>query len=379
LSGKITKIVFTHNPDKKTYDGNEYEVAFGTTAACTDKVVTVGTSASSNVMTVEVDGEYTFFKITHMNTYTQYWNSVEIFFGGAAGEAPEASEPEVSVPETSEPESSEAPEVKLPADGSTLTVAEILALPVTGDTTEKYYVTVTISEVYNTTYGNMNVADGSTTDTLTVYGTYDANGNRYDALTIKPVAGATITFYSILSTYNGKTQLKNAEIVEFVNPVEPEGGETPSEPETSEPVETPEGATTASVVIETYATANGWENSKLYDTIKVNDDITVTVSGTPVGNWGANSGKYYTSGQNWRIYQNENPAVTITAAAGKTIASVKITYAIKNTGTLTLNGENIASETVVAVNASSITFSVGNTGTATNGQAQITAIEVIYA
>ena len=110
----------------------------------------------------------------------------------------------------------------------------------------------------------------------------------------------------------------------------------------------------------------------------LDENVSVTTSGTPVGNYGLNTGKYYTSGNNWRIYQNENPSVTITAAEGKTIVSVKITYSIKNTGTLTLNGENIASDTVVEVNANSVTFSVGNTGTATNGQAQITAIEVVY-
>ena len=38
----------------------------------------------------------------------------------------------------------------------------------------------------------------------------------------------------------------------------------------------------------------------------------------------------------------------------------------------------VASETVVTVNANSVTFSVGNTGTKTNGQAQITGIEIIY-
>ena len=136
---------------------------------------------------------------------------------------------------------------------------------------------------------------------------------------------------------------------------------------------------TAVVVIADYADAKGWDNSKLYDTIVVNSYVTVTATGTPVGTYSLNTGKYYTSGENWRIYQNENPAVTIAAAEGKTIVSVKITYSTKNTGVLTLNGENVESGTVVTVNASSITFSVGNTNAeVTNGQAQITSIEVVY-
>lgn len=135
--------------------------------------------------------------------------------------------------------------------------------------------------------------------------------------------------------------------------------------------------TTVSISIVDYAAANNWADSKQYANIE-KDEVKVAASGTPVGTWGLNTGKYYTNGNNWRIYQNENPSVTISVAEGKTIVSVKITYAVKNTGTLTLDGATIASGTVVEVNANTVTFSVGNTGTATNGQAQITAIEVIY-
>ena len=78
------------------------------------------------------------------------------------------------------------------------------------------------------------------------------------------------------------------------------------------------------------------------------------------------------------MYQNEAPAITVTAAEGKSITSVKFTYSNKNKGVLTNNGVNVTSGTLVTVNANSITFSVGNTGTATNGNIQITAIEVIY-
>ena len=79
LKGKITKIVLTHNADKKAYDGNAYTLALGNTADCADKTVDVGTSATG-VTTIELTGEYTFFKLTHANTYTQYWDSIEIFY-----------------------------------------------------------------------------------------------------------------------------------------------------------------------------------------------------------------------------------------------------------------------------------------------------------
>ena len=269
---------------------------------------------------------------------------------------------------------------ELPADGSTLTIDEVLALTYTGDTANKYYVTGTVKEVYNTTYGNMYITDEDGTE-LTVYGTYNADGTlRFDAMdaAAQPKAGDIVKFYSILSSYNGKNQLKNAWIME-VTPGQggSEGGnegegETPSTP--SEVVK----ATGDSFTIESYATANAWANSTLYATIE-HEFYTITASGTPVGDWGLNSGKYYTSGQSWRIYQNESPAVTFTAVEGKTIATIKVTYAIKNGGILTFNGTNYESDALITVNAATATFGVGQTGTATNGQVQITAIEVLFA
>ena len=131
-------------------------------------------------------------------------------------------------------------------------------------------------------------------------------------------------------------------------------------------------ATTATLVVADYATAKGWTNDVQYSSATVDSNITVTVTG------GGNTGKYYDNGTDWRVYQNETPSIVVTAAEGKTIVSVKVTYSVKNTGVLTLNGNPVESNAVVEVNGSTVTFSVGNTGTATNGQVRITAIEVIY-
>ena len=101
----------------------------------------------------------------------------------------------------------------LPADGSTLTIEQALAIGAAQAhntyTTEKYYVTGTITEVYNTQYGNLYITDG--TKTITVYGLYK-DGTRYDAMTVKPVAGETITVYGGIGQYNGTPQFKNAEL-----------------------------------------------------------------------------------------------------------------------------------------------------------------------
>ena len=59
----------------------------------------------------------------------------------------------------------------------------------------------------------------------------------------------------------------------------------------------------AAVTVETsiidYASANGWANGTQYSTITMDNYITLEAVG------GGNTGKYYTSGTNWRFYQNE--------------------------------------------------------------------------
>lgn len=130
--------------------------------------------------------------------------------------------------------------------------------------------------------------------------------------------------------------------------------------------------TTAGVKIADYADKNGWVNSQKYTSLNVDENITVSITG------GGNSGKYYTSGENWRTYQSESASITVSATSGCTISSVKITYASQNSGILTLNGSSIASGASVPVNSGSITFDVGNSGSGTSGQVRITDIEVVY-
>ena len=132
------------------------------------------------------------------------------------------------------------------------------------------------------------------------------------------------------------------------------------------------GATkiTTTVTISDYANENGWINDKQYKEVVIGG-IKVTAVG------GGNTGKYYTNGNNWRIYQSENATVVITSESGN-IVSIKITYESENNGVLNFSDSNIESGKLVDVNANSITFAVANTGSATNGQVRITAIEVVY-
>ena len=133
------------------------------------------------------------------------------------------------------------------------------------------------------------------------------------------------------------------------------------------------GEATAEVSIADYASANNWSDATKYTSVTIDENITATASSE-----GSNTGKYYTSGTNWRFYQTEEATLTLSAATGCTIKTVKVTYSVSNTGVLTYNGANVSSGTATTINATSATFGVGNTGSATNGQVRITAIEVIY-
>ena len=138
-------------------------------------------------------------------------------------------------------------------------------------------------------------------------------------------------------------------------------------------------ATEVTVTIGDYAAANGWVNSTAYDTLTMDEVVTVTAN--PTTGTSNNTGKYYDNGKNWRMYQNEAPAIVVTAAEGYQLTSVTFTYANKNTGVMVdADSAQVASGTAVALEkVASATFSVGNTNAnVTNGNVQITEITVAY-
>ena len=116
----------------------------------------------------------------------------------------------------------------------------------------------------------------------------------------------------------------------------------------------------------------GFSNEQKVAEIQLDDVITANAVGT------TNTGKYYTSGSNWRLYQTEKATLTISAKDGYVINSVKVTYSVSNNGILMKAGTQIKTGTIDTVNATSVTYSVGNSGSATNGQVRVTAIEVVY-
>lgn len=252
-------------------------------------------------------------------------------------------------------------------------------------TTGKFTVTGTVNDIYNTTYGNMHLIDADGND-LTIYGLY-INGSKYgDYSGAKPVEGDVITVTGVLGTYNGKPQMKNADLVveapEHEHVICPECGKCTAAGCDGEvcPGHIAANETKVSVSIADYAAANGWVDGTMYNDLVVDANVSIKMSAVAgSGSYGANSGKYYVNGNSWRFYQSDTePTIVVTGGEGVNIVSIKFTYTAKNTGILVANGANYESDAVISVNASTITITIGNTGTKTNGQAQVTAIEVVY-
>ena len=168
-----------------------------------------------------------------------------------------------------------------------------------------------------------------------------------------------------------------------VSSVTPNSSETPATTETV----TSEVETTKTVSISMFdlTSLEGWTSGTSHPELPTEtEDLTITSSGTPVGTYGLNTGKFYCgtdskTGEayaNWRIYQSESAKVKFESTT-KTIKTIKITFEAQKTGTLLLNDTVIESDAVTEINASTAEFTVGNSGTAKNGQIRISAIEVV--
>ena len=107
----------------------------------------------------------------------------------------------------------------LPADGTALTIPQAIAVAKVAGTsysTQKYYITGIVTNVYNPTYGNFYIKDAEGNE-ICIYGLYSYDGStRYDAMSYKPVEGDEVTVYTVLGTYNSTCQGKNAWLDEVV-------------------------------------------------------------------------------------------------------------------------------------------------------------------
>ena len=105
---------------------------------------------------------------------------------------------------------------ELPTDGTELTIAEILALPLTEEeTAQKYIVRATIESVTNAQYGAMVITDE--TGSISVYNTKNADGTDYAAMEDKPYKGDSVVLSCTVHAFNGEAEIKQAYIVEFAH------------------------------------------------------------------------------------------------------------------------------------------------------------------
>ena len=273
-----------------------------------------------------------------------------------------------------------------------------------GDTFEKATITATYDDATTkdvTSLATFTGYDMNTTGTQTVNVTYEGKSTSY-TITVNPKPKYTITWNNAGTTnttevvqgealgtlpepadclsgkkfmgWTAATEVNNdGSSITYIKPTDKPTANT-TYYAVFAVVEGGDGTpTTATVSIADYANAKSWTDATQYNEINIDANLTATANG------GGNTGKYYENGNNWRLYQNESPTLTISAAASCEIQTVKVTYSNSNNGVLTLEGSNVTSEMECTINAASVTFGVGNTGSATNGQVRITAIEVVYA
>ena len=216
-----------------------------------------------------------------------------------------------------------------PAADSTLTIEQAIALGSSKDhnvyTEGKYYVTGVITEVYQTTYGNMKIKDEAG-NILTIYGTYNADGEvRYDALTVKPVAGDTVTVYGIVGQYNGTPQVKNGWIT----------AHTAAAPSTPEPPANPEtGAST------TISFADKGNRTEFTSEIQVWEQNGITVTNNKGGS--TNAVADYAGPA--RFYKNSELIIAYSGITKIVIACNSTSYATSCQKSLSAAGANAVAD-----------------------------------
>ena len=290
--------------------------------------------------------------------------------------------------------------VMAPEADTTLTLEQAKALASLYDhntfSTNKYYVTCEIENVYNTTYGNINVVGD-----FVIYGLYNADGNiRYDAMDYKPVAGQTIRVYGVIGKYNDTLQMKNGWLQEIVHEhTAPENVSClekaicticghvirealeshtyvdgicsvcgAKQPSGGEPIQVTVSKTVAELITE-----YGWTNSTTKQTFNLDDNVTVKING------GSNTGKAYDN-NHIRVYATDTPAGTLTISVpeGYEIISVKISTQTGTYAFLWVDGTetDICNKTTDIYAQSVVLKSVQN---GEDGkQVRITGFEVVY-
>jgi len=330
------------------------------------------------------------------------------------------------------------PDAEEPAGPEAITVAEFLDKEV--DENVEYILTGTITGTYNTNYGNFYLQD--TTGKVLIYGLYDSTGEKCytalgladgDIITIKGTRGDhdgtaqmknavyinhTVTasvsvnpeslvfsseggnkIVTITTRGEGSLNIVKSEGADWLTlstsgttlNVDASKNETDGTREATITVEfagitktisvsqekksEDTGDTTKPVTTKVTFANSGYANETDVNGKIINLDSNISVVFAKGG--ASSTPKYYNSGAAIRMYQN-GATLTITAANGKTITGVKLTYA-SNMYYLNANTGNLSNTSTLGTwtgSASEILFTCY--GTSKSQRAYISAIEVTY-
>lgn len=200
------------------------------------------------------------------------------------------------------------------------TVAELNA----GTVGKKYTFTGVVDELVSDKYGNMYIKD-ATGAKFYIYGLYDADDKRYDAMTTKPIVGDTITVTGALDEYNGTKQLKNAVVSNIV--AGSGAGETPAPgtgTETTPGTDTPATVGEYDVVATLTASATSRQSFSKEQQIFTENGITITndkASDIDIVDSSAHIRCYTASNLKFEYTSNFNVIVFTTTYADKNLPS----------------------------------------------------------
>ncbi len=124
-----------------------------------------------------------------------------------------------------------------------------------------------------------------------------------------------------------------------------------------------------------YTVSTGTTIGTIMKSLEIDGVITLSSTG------GGDTGSFWESGAEWRCYQTgaTDPVIKVAATDGYVIEKLKLTFSVKNNGTLTNGSTSISSGAEYTVDAQSISYTIGcSTAGKTNGQIKLTAISVTY-
>ncbi|MBR1521488.1 MAG: chitobiase/beta-hexosaminidase C-terminal domain-containing protein [Bacteroidaceae bacterium] len=181
----------------------------------------------------------------------------------------------------SQDKSGRSTEPEEPKEITHITIAEFLS---NADTNTTYELTGVVTEIVNTTYGNLYIQEGDAT--IYIYGVLDADGASKNFESLNVEKGDTLTITGVYSLYKDEPQIKNAQFVSVVKgeaapepPYELAGNGSLSNPYTIEDIVKGiyvEGDTITGVWVK--GTILGCVNTSRGNTLSTNDPVNSNIA-----------------------------------------------------------------------------------------------------